>query len=358
MGDWSDYARGLDGNGLNRRSFVKLGSAAALAGWVGGCSPAISSTGPGPVSGLLPADRIRKFGQGVIDSEAVLVDKDGSVFGFGAAGIVYRATQDGKVEEYARLPEGSIPAGFAKDRKGNFVYCCLGKSALMRVDPDGNVSMFADHAGPVPLTSPNFASYDAEGNLYASVTSVKHDYEHLVDMMASQEPNGALVRIRPDGRGELIASKIFSANGTAISPTEDAVYVLESRLKRCLRIAIRKDGSTGQPEIFSDGFPSIPDGMAFDAAGRLYVTCVAKRAKNEEALSHLDLKATNQIIRIDIDGKWSLLVDDSGGEQFTYPTNCAFGGDGLRQLYVANARGSHFTIVDVDSPGHPLYHQR
>ena len=344
--------------GLDRRGLLRSGSAATLAGLAGISPMRAIAASVAPKSSLIPQDRISKFGFGVIDSEAVLADKDGSVFGFGSNGIVYRVDPSGAVEHYATLPEGSVPAGFVKDRSGNFIYCCLGKSALMRLDSERKVTLFADHAGAVPLASPNFASYDCEGNLYCSLTSVKYDFAHIQDMLASTEPTGALVRFRPDGRGELIASEIFSANGTAISPQEDAIYVLESRLNRCLRIAIRKNGSTGKPEVFSHGFPSVPDGMAFDADSRLYVTCVAKRQKNQEALADLNLKATNQLIRIDTNGEWELLVDDKEGKNFTYPTNCAFGGEDMKQLYVANVRGSHVTRIDLGVRGHPLYHQR
>ena len=41
--------------------------------------------------------------------------------------------------------------------------------------------------------------------------------------------------------------------------------MLESTRNDCLRIAIKKDGSFGKPEIYSKDFPALPDGMAFAA---------------------------------------------------------------------------------------------
>jgi sugar lactone lactonase YvrE len=41
-------------------------------------------------------------------------------------------------------------------------------------------------------------------------------------------PKGALVRLRPDGRGEVVAAGVYFANDTAIDPKEEAVYVLQS----------------------------------------------------------------------------------------------------------------------------------
>jgi gluconolactonase len=197
---------------------------------------------------------------------------------------------------------------------------------------------------------PNFASYDAEGNLYVSNSSTRDINSALVEL-TNPEPNGTLVRIRPDGRGEIVATGIYLANGTAIDPQEEAVYVLESTRNDCLRIAIKKDGTFGKPEIYSKDFPALPDGMAFDVEGNLFVTLPGKGKDGQ-------LVPANQIIKVDTNGKWSLLIDDPSGQKLDLPTNCAFGGPGLQDLYIANLEGDHFSRVHTAFRGHPLYHQR
>ena len=111
------------------------------------------------------------FGKGVLQAEGVVIDKEGNAWGGGRNGKVYKVSPDGKVDEVAQLPEGSIPNGVTLDRDGNFVYCDLGKKAMMRCSLEGKVSMIADRVGSVTLTLPNFCSYDAEGNLYVSNSS-------------------------------------------------------------------------------------------------------------------------------------------------------------------------------------------
>ncbi|MBV8356591.1 MAG: SMP-30/gluconolactonase/LRE family protein, partial [Deltaproteobacteria bacterium] len=167
----------------------------------------------------------------------------------------------------------------------------------------------------------------------------------------SPKPNGALVRIRPNGQGEIVAEGIYLANGTAIDPKEEAVYVLESTRNDCLRIAIKKDGTWGKPEIYSHGFPALPDGMAFAADGTLFVTLPAFIRDGKMSPAH-------QIIQVDTNGKWTTLIDDPKGEKLFFPTNCAFGGPGLQDLYFANLEGDHFSRVHTPFRGHPLYHQR
>jgi gluconolactonase len=298
----------------------------------------------------IATEKVEIFGAGVPEAEGVVIDKDGNAWGGGRNGKVYKVSPDGKVHEVAQLPEGSIPNGVTLDRAGNFVYCDLGKKAVMRLSPDGKVSLIADRVGALALSLPNFCSYDAEGNLYVSNSSTQ-DISKVLSELDTPAPNGALVRVRPDGRGEIVAEGIYFANGTAIDPNEDAVYVLESSRNDCLRIQIKKDGTFGKPEIYSKDFPALPDGMAFDVDRNLYITlpAVAKGG---------NLTAANQIIKVDTNGNWSLLIDDSAGAKLAFPTNCAFGGPGLQDLFIANLQGNHFNRVRTSFRGHPLYHQR
>jgi len=295
-------------------------------------------------------DMVEIFGRGVLKSEGVVIDKENNVYGGGRNGVIYKVNPDGQVSELCTLPAGSIPNGVTMDRQGNVVYCDLGKKAMMRVTPGGQVSLIADRVGTLALTLPNFATYDAEGNLYVSNSSTS-DINSVLGEMAKPQPNGALVRIRPDGKSEIVATGIYLANGTAIDPKEEAVYVLESTRHDCLRIAIKKDGTFGKPEIYSKEFPALPDGMAFAADGRLFVTLPAFIREGKMAPAH-------QIIEVDTNGKWTTLIDDAGGQKLDFPTNCAFGGPDLKDLYFANLEGDHFSRVHTTFRGHPLYHQR
>jgi len=295
-------------------------------------------------------EQVEIFGTGVLKAEGVVIDKENNVYGGGRNGIIYKVNPEGKVSELCTLPAGSVPNGITMDRQGNLVYCDLGKKAMMRVTQSGQVSMIADRVGNLALSLPNFASYDADGNLYVSNSS-NRDIGAVRDEMSNPQPNGALVRIRPNGQGEIAAEGIYLANGTAIDPKEEAVYVLESTRNDCLRIAIKKDGTWGKPEIYSQGFPALPDGMAFAADGTLFVTLPAFIRDGKMAPAH-------QIIQVDTNGKWSTLIDDPKGEKLFFPTNCAFGGPGLQDLYFANLEGDHFSRVHTPFRGHPLYHQR
>jgi gluconolactonase len=170
-------------------------------------------------------EHVSAFGNGVLRSEGVVVNKDNVVIGGGRNGILYQVTPDGKVTEFCTLPGGSIPNGITMDRQGNIFYCDLGKRAIIKVDRLGKPTLFADRAGDVVLTLPNFATFDEDGNLYVSVSSGL-TIERVFEEIVNPKPSGSLVRFRPDGRSEIVATGLWFANGLAIDPQESAVYVL------------------------------------------------------------------------------------------------------------------------------------
>jgi gluconolactonase len=160
-----------------------------------------------------------------------------------------------------------------------------------------------------------------------------------------------LLRILPDGRGEVLATGLYAPNGVALGPDEDAVYVLESFRDDCLRIDLTGSAKGRNPEVFSESFPGLPDGMAFDEQGTMYVTIPLFRDRAEPV-------PANQIIEIDRSGRWSTLIDDGAGERLAVPTNVAFGGEDRRTMYVSNLEGDHISSVRMPVAGHLLPHQR
>ena len=59
--------------------------------------------------------------------------------------------------------------------------------------------------------------------------------------------------------------------------------------------------------------------------------------------------------RIRPDGEIELVARDERGLTINRVTNCAFGGPGLEQLYLANLGGWHISVLTPDIPGQPLF---
>jgi len=290
----------------------------------------------------LSIDEVTVAATGFKGPEGVVVDSEGNVYGGGTDGVIRRLSPDGRVTELART--GGRPAGMALDRRGNLFVCDVGKAAVLKVTPAGEVSLFADQAGPVKLCLPNFPVFDAHGNLYVT-NSTDHPLGGMDDVAAeirNPVPKGSLVRLRPNGKGELAASDLYFANGAAIDPREEYVYVLQSTRNNCVRVAMHKDGSHGQPEQYGENLGGLPDGMAFDTDGYLIIT----------------LPMNNRLVVIDPAGKLSVVVDDREGKSLLAPTNCAFGGPNFDDLFVAHIEADRVSKIHLGHKGHPLYDRR
>jgi sugar lactone lactonase YvrE len=125
------------------------------------------------------------------------------------------------------------------------------------------------------------------------------------------------------------------ANGMALSPDRNSLYVVETFARRVSRIPIQEDGSAGMAEVFVDGIERLPDGLAFDIQGNLYISCYEP--------SRLYCAAP--------DGRLELLFDDPEAHMLCHPTNCAFRGE---DLFTSNLGRWHITKIEVGIPGAPL----
>jgi gluconolactonase len=275
---------------------------------------------------LYPVSEVRVFVEGLDHPECVAVARDGTLYAGGERGQVYRISADGKrVEEIANT-EGFC-LGLTLDRDENIYVCDMGRHALMRVSQKGEVSVVADRVGDVKIQTPNFSVFDSQGNLYFS------------DSGQWKQGNGVVWRFSNQGKAELFAGGPFHfANGIALDAQEKYLYVVESNRDRVVRIAINTDGSAGGVEIFAEGLARIPDGVAFDANGNLYVTTYA----------------SNCIYRVSTERKVELLCKDEENLLLCQPTNCAFGGPNFDRLYVSNLGRDHISVLDLKAKGQPL----
>jgi gluconolactonase len=279
---------------------------------------------------LYPVSEIRNFVAGLDHPEGVAVGRDGTLYAGGEAGQVYRISSDGKkVETLANT--GGFCLGITLDQEENIYVCDLGKRALMKVSPRGSVNVVAEGVGQRKFACPNFSVFDSKGNLYFS------------DSGEWKQASGVVCRLRADGKVDMFAEGPFHfANGLALDAAERYLYVVESNLDRVVRIEIKPDGGAGAPEVYAEGLARVPDGMAFDANGNLYVTTYA----------------SNCIYRVTPDRRVDLLCQDVENLLLCQPTNCAFGGANFDQLFVGNLGRDHVSVLDLRIKGQPLWCHR
>ncbi len=198
---------------------------------------------------ILELGAARVFYDGIL-----AVHRDGSVWCGGERGQIYRIEADGSSIDQVASSAG-FSHGMAFDADDNLYVCDLKHAAVMRLDTEsGALEKFADGADGRGISICNYPAFDAEGHLYVS------------DSYAFKESGPGIFRFDPDGSGELWYDEpITFANGLALSPDGDHLYVAETFANAIFRIPIEEDDSAGAheevthlPGVLPEGCPSIP----------------------------------------------------------------------------------------------------
>jgi gluconolactonase len=279
---------------------------------------------------LYSVAEVRIFAEALDHPEGVAVGQDGTVYTGGEGGQVYRISPDGKkVEVIAQT--GGFCLGITLDEQDGIYVCDASRKQVLKVGQNGQVHVLAESVDGRKFENPNFSVFDSRANLYVS------------DSGEWKKANGFICRINSDGHAQMFCAGPFHfTNGLALDVDEKYLYVVESNLDRVLRVEIQADGRAGLAEVFAEGLVHVPDGLAFDAAGNLYVTTYGSSA----------------IYRINRRREVSLLCQDTENEVLCLATNCAFAGPEFDQLLVANLGHHHISALDLKIKGQPLWNHR
>lgn len=182
------------------------------------------------------------------------------------------------------------PEGLCFDSHGNF-YVGSTTGRITRIAPDGSRSVFAETERLLAglATGPQDEIYAAAFNT-GEVLAISQEGVLRVATFGLDSPNGivfdpqqrALVSafgiggdpqvalIQDDGTFQTLTVEIPSPNGMAFG-IDGLLYVADTFMNRIVRLEIDRFGqAVTDPEVYASGL-SLPDGIAFDQAGNLYV---------------------------------------------------------------------------------------
>jgi len=279
---------------------------------------------------VLPEARARVFFDGIFTeprlqhAECVAIGPDGHVWCGSENGEVLRVAPDGSHCEVMG-EGGGFTLGLAFDSDRALYFCDLKDAAVYRLDLK---TRWVERFSGTGIRIPNYPVVDAaRGRLLVS------DSHHFA------EPGpGVWAYDLATGEGGLWYDKpLRFANGMALSLDGESLYVCETFARQITRIGIGRDGLAGEAMPFAVDLPGLPDGIAFDDRGRLFVGCYEP----------------SRILRIAPDGKTvEVYIEEPTAHLFAHPTNLAFDGPAL---YTANLGRWHITIIDSDTTGTPLW---
>jgi len=277
---------------------------------------------------LRPITDFAPFIHGLDHPEAVACGPDGELYAGGEAGQVYEVSLDGHHLKQ-RGTTGGFILGLALDAAKN-AYCCdLAHHAIYRMTPTGDATVYASGTADRHMKTPNYAVFDGHGSLWVSDSG---DWDG---------DNGCLWCVRPGGE-TLLASTALTTfpNGMALAPDGAHLYVVVSQVPGVARVAITADGRAGAPEMVVTLPRTVPDGLAFDEAGNLYISCYTP----------------DVIYRLTPAGELAVLAEDWQSVTFATPTNIAFCGPDRRTLVVASLSRWHLTKGQMPIAGARLHY--
>ncbi|MCB1279582.1 SMP-30/gluconolactonase/LRE family protein [Prosthecobacter sp.] len=279
-------------------------------------------------------------------TEGPAMDAQGNVF-FTNTGEILKFIPKTKALEVFRKP--STANGSCFDAQGRFMNCEAGDGTNGRVTrtdlQTGKIEVLCDSFGGFPLGGPNDLTIDSKGRIY------------FTSRLANTDPVkgnvNAVYRIDPDGKTSriLAAPETDMPNGLAVSPDEKTFYLIEAdgregRSRNIRAYDLQPDGSVTNMRVLINLYPGRSgDGMELDEQGNLYVAAGLHKPRGTSET--LDTRPGLHVFSPQ--GKLLAFVETPEDTV----TNCAFGGDDLRTLYITC--GKHLLSVRTTIPGQPRY---
>ncbi len=264
---------------------------------------------------------------GLDHAEGIAWGLDGYAYAGGEAGQIYRIDIERK--ELIQIADtGGFILGLALDARNNIYACDIGNKAIMKITPDGSDSFYSKGSTSEPFTTPNYPAFDEQGNLY------------VCDSGDWKADTGRIYKIKPGGDTEVWDRRLNTfPNGHCLSADGNCLYVAMSiNPPRIERIKIESDGTAGPHETVFELPGTVPDGVAFDTDGNLYVS----------------MYRPDRIYRYSASGNLDILADDFEGTKIACPTNIAFCGENRDILLSANLGRWHISRYEAGVTGESL----
>jgi sugar lactone lactonase YvrE len=229
--------------------------------------------------------------------------------------------------QISRLHVGTVAAAMRPRAAGGLVVATERGFSLL--DQDGQVETeigaFSD-----PAARMNDGGVDRQGRFLCG----SMDY-------GESEPRAALYRLDPDQQVSPVLTGVTISNGIAWSPDGDRMYYIDSATRQV--DVFDYDTATGEPRerrphalVQTDHDASVPDGLALDAEGGVWVAVYGEHA----------------VRRYDQDGELDMVVE----LPVEHVTACTFGGEDLDELFITTSRQE--LPPEADTVAGAVFHTR
>jgi len=305
----------------------------------------------------IPTEAFEKIALGIDRPEDIVVGRDGRVYASDHRCAVAELLPGGA---FRRLgPKGGAPNGINMDAQGRIVIANFGiydreAGPLQRFDPVSgeHETLLAEVEGRL-LTSANYPVIDRAGNIWCANSTHAETWPQALD----GREDGFIFVLRPDGTADVVADGLKFPNGLALSADEAFLFCAQTSGADVLRFPILGGARLGTGERYGPvlgrlmrpgesadnhgGDLGYTDGIGFDAEGNLWVC----------------LPAANKVVAITPDGAVETVIHDPSGKIVNHPTNVAWGGPDLKDLYIGSIRADYVLKARSPVAGQPQIHQ-
>lgn len=270
----------------------------------------------------------------------------------GHDGHVHRLDRDGRSTIHRR---DAGTNGLLFDRQGRLIACEPKLRRVTRTELDGSLTVLTEKYEGHRYNQPNDVTVDSQGRIY--FTDPRYGSRDGMEILdAAGRTIEGVYRIDADGKvTRIIGRELERPNGILASPDDRYLFVADNNnselggARKLWRFELRADGTVdlASRKLLHDWKNGRgPDGLKQDQRGRLYVAG--------------GLNKPNPPFEPAEDVKGGVYVFTPDGQLLDFVavptdevTNCAFGGDDLKTLYVTG--GGTLYSIRTQTPGRVLY---
>ncbi len=172
---------------------------------------------------------------------------------------------DGRSSVVCEVPNQPSGLGWLPD--GRMLVVSMTDRKLMRMERDG-LKLHADLSALATFHC-NDMVVDSAGRAYVG--------NFGFDLHKGEKPHATvLVMVTAEGKARVVADDLTFPNGTVITPDGRTLIVGESFGRRLTAFDIAADGSLANRRVWADLGENVPDGIALDAEGAIWVASPTK----------------------------------------------------------------------------------
>jgi len=165
------------------------------------------------------------------------------------------------------------PSGLGWRPDGSMLIVSMTKRQVLRRAADGAITVHAD-LSHIATFHCNDMVVDSAGGAYVGNFGFNLDAEieaRGVPSVLADHPTAKLAYVAPDGQTRIVAEDMHFPNGPVITPDGKTLILGETLAGVLTAFDIGENGDLSNRRVWAPTSPRVPDGIALDAAGAIWV---------------------------------------------------------------------------------------